>query len=409
MPSFDDNIHRRRILPYPNKELAQAGNTTDNQYPSNDANDGIIPEWIHNYLQWHQGTRRMLNQTNFGDYKFLVSRCYYNDAQCGGLADRLRALPFLVQVAAMSGRLLLIHWERPYDLQAFLEPATIDWRLPDFISVPRHSFIFTRVNDVPYIKKSPETVVSMRFQAYKEAEKFFDRYKVNSYDANTTQVLAPLWKLFFRPTPPIQQRIDYVYQRYNLTVSKYVATHLRTKYVVDNAAEESKLVETVRNALACTSHFKKFSESTRIFVASDSREAAQVAQKLAPHQVAVQEYPKHTPVHLDRGIRFLERPSSGIVTNEHSIQVEAYYWVPDVSHTTEADLLGSLRSYLQIQTAISITVFTSADIIMRDKRDKECCDDIIKPTKSGLSKPTVCERICQVAPASFTHLGLKAE
>eukprot|EP00977_Amphora_coffeiformis_P005474 scaffold1168_cov167-Amphora_coffeaeformis.AAC.7 len=323
MPSFDDNILRRRILPYPNHDLAQAVNASDthSQYPSM-AGDDSIPEWIHSYLQWHQDTRRILNESNVGDYKFLVSRCYYNDAQCGGLTDRLRALPFLVQVAAMSGRILLIHWERPYDLSEFLEPAKVDWRLPNFVSVPRHSFIFSRVNDVPYIKKSPETAVSIRFQAYKEAEKFFDRYKVNSYDANMTQVLAPLWKVFFRPASPIQQKIDAVYKRYNLTVSNYVAAHLRTKYVDDTTAEEQKLVESVRNALACTSRFSKFSESTRIFVASDSREASQMAQKLAPYQVAVQEHSEHPPAHLDRGIRFLERPRTGIVTSEHPI--EAY-------------------------------------------------------------------------------------
>ena len=318
MPTFDINNNHRRILPYPNQDWTQARNTTD---PQKHSHDDIIPEWIHNYLQWHNDTRRILNESNFLDYKFLVSRCYYNDAQCGGLTDRLRALPFLIQVAAMTGRLLLIHWERPYDLSEFLEPAVIDWRLPPFLSVPRHSFIFTRVSDVPYINKSPETVVSMRFQAYKQAEKFFDRYKVNSHDANMTETLAPLWKLFFRPAPPVQQKIDSFYQRYNLTVSNYVATHLRTLYADDKTAEETNLVEIVRNALACTSQFTDFSESTPIFVASDSREASEMAKKLSPHQVAADEY-SGPRMHLDRGVRFLERPRAEI-TNEHPI--EAYY------------------------------------------------------------------------------------
>ena len=267
-----------------------------------------------------------MNASNWKDQKYLVSRCYYNDPQCGGLTDRLRSLPFLIQVAAMTGRILFFHWERPYDLPEFLEPVNIDWRLPSFVEVPRHTQTYTRVKDVPTIQNSSETVISIRFQAYKEAEKFFDRFKVRPSDANMTEVLAPLWKLFFRPTLPIRQRIDAFYKTHHITSSQYVAAHLRTLYDDDTTVNETKLVETVRNAFACASRFAGFSPSTRIFISADSRAATKMAHRIAPEN-AVSSYGANGGysgpiIHLDRGIRFLERPQSG---NISEYPVEAYY------------------------------------------------------------------------------------
>lgn len=280
-----------------------------------------LPNWISSYLEWHIQTRQQLNESNWKNYKYLVSRCYYNDPQCGGLVDRLRALPFLVQVAAMTGRLLLFHWERPYDLSEFLEPVTIDWSLPPFVKVPRHLFAFTRVTDVPYIQKMEETVVSMRLQAYKEAQKFFDRYKVKSNDAVTMEVLPPLWKLFFRPTPPIQQQIESIYKQHGLSPSKYVAVHLRILYDKDGTSDEH-LLQSVSNALACTTRFPGFSSSTPIVVTSDSQEAVQLAAQLAPDHVIHESNYSGPTLHLDRGSQFLERPLSGTTSRE---SVVAYY------------------------------------------------------------------------------------
>ena len=294
-----------------------------------------LPEWITSYLQWHNETRQQLNEDNWQDYKYLVSSCYHDDVQCGGLADRLRTLPFLVQVAAMTGRILLFSWERPYVLTEFLQPTgSIDWRLPSYVRVSRDdthnpsSFVFNRVDHVERIRESLDTVVSVHFQAYKEAEKYFDRYKVKPDDADMTQVLPLLWKLFFQPTPPIQQQIDSFYQRNHLTVSNYLAVHLRVLY--DSASDTENLVESVRNALTCASQFSSFSSvGMPIVVASDSQRVTDIAQQLAPSHVvttaaaALGNYSGPT-IHLDRGSRFLEKPGA-LVIKESSFPVEAYY------------------------------------------------------------------------------------
>lgn len=322
------NGHRRMIP----QGLEDARSPSTAVITSQDSRTSLVenqslPKWVTSYLEWHVQTRKHLNETTWRDHKYLVSRCYVNDPQCGGLVDRLRGLPFLLQVAAMTGRLLVFHWERPCDLTEFLQPRAIDWTLPPFVEVPRHSFTFIRVKDVPYIQKSPETVVSMRLQAYKEAEKFFDRYKVTVDDANSKTVLSPLWNLFFQPSAPIRQQLESFYQEHNLVPSRYFAVHLRTLYAENRTSDKVALVESVRNALACTSKLGGFSSSVPIVVVSDNKKAADFAARLAPHNVinqsarAADDY--DGPIlHLDRGADFLDRP--GAVMSK-AYPVEAYY------------------------------------------------------------------------------------
>lgn len=298
----------------------------------NDNNNNTLPEWITSYMIWHKETRLSLTENNWQDHKYLVARCHAQDVPCGGLADRLRALPFLVQVAAMTGRLLFISWERPYDLKEFLHPADkVDWRLPPFVQGPnRQSNVFTQVDQIDRIQKSTDTVVSVRFQAYKQAEKFFDRYKVKPEDPDMTDVLAPLWHKFFRPAPPVQEQIDVFYRHYNLTATEpsYLAAHLRVLY----HHTPSHLVEQVRNALACTSQFSVFDVDVPILVTSDSQQATDIALQLAARQVVTSlrtgdndvSYPT---LHLDRGKRFLENPNDNSSSDKEFeiYPVEAYY------------------------------------------------------------------------------------
>ena len=62
--------------------------------------------------------------------------CTYTDkTSCGGAADRLRLLPYLVFWAHSTRRLLFVHWSRPHPLQSFLVPnSPLDWRIPPWLS-----------------------------------------------------------------------------------------------------------------------------------------------------------------------------------------------------------------------------------------------------------------------------------
>ena len=63
--------------------------------------------------------------------------------RCGGTADRLKPIPFMLRMAYNTRRTLLIRWTRPAKLEEFLVPPKggIDWRVPEEMSVIVSSFM----------------------------------------------------------------------------------------------------------------------------------------------------------------------------------------------------------------------------------------------------------------------------
>jgi hypothetical protein len=91
-----------------------------------------LPDWIQNYIHWHQEQRLKFPAnklfTDPAAPKLLIRTCY---GLCGGLHDRLGKLPWDLYLANQTGRVLLMHWCHPAPLQEFLLPNLIDWRVPD--------------------------------------------------------------------------------------------------------------------------------------------------------------------------------------------------------------------------------------------------------------------------------------
>ena len=94
----------------------------------------VIPEWMSNYVDWHQDQRRILarndNATAIHEMKFMVVRCIEKQ-KCGGLSDRLKPLPAYLMIADLTKRVLLFHWTKPARLEAFFQPPVngLDWRI----------------------------------------------------------------------------------------------------------------------------------------------------------------------------------------------------------------------------------------------------------------------------------------
>jgi len=76
-----------------------------------------------------------LNQSNWKSFKYLILRYTHEDRKCGGLADRLKPIPYLIRVAAQQKRVFLIRWDRPAKLEEFLLPNKLDWTVPDLMVV----------------------------------------------------------------------------------------------------------------------------------------------------------------------------------------------------------------------------------------------------------------------------------
>jgi hypothetical protein len=101
-----------------------------------DDSSGAIPMWMKSYFQWHRQQREtLLNPKDWRSMKLFVMECLDCQDRCGGTSDRLKPMPTMLRMAAMTKRFILIHWKRPAKLEEFLLPPKggIDWRVPDWL------------------------------------------------------------------------------------------------------------------------------------------------------------------------------------------------------------------------------------------------------------------------------------
>ena len=135
----------------------------------------IIPNWMKLYMTWHDEKRQEMKQyeetssggggnskkgddtanddddqkflTYFTDNRWIIMQCVATiDKNCGGLADRLKIIPYMIRVAYTTKRILLIHWTKPAALENFLLPPVggFDWRTPKWIA--KHVSYISRVS-----------------------------------------------------------------------------------------------------------------------------------------------------------------------------------------------------------------------------------------------------------------------
>jgi hypothetical protein len=124
-----------------------------------------LPPWVKEYMQWHQQQMRSFLQeipnptqrnTFFRDhpqYKFLIARCISSlDTACGGLSDRLKALPTLLLLAHESKRILLLHWSKPMRIEEFLLPyGYLNWSIPMILYSSPSKQSAHKVEQVPLV------------------------------------------------------------------------------------------------------------------------------------------------------------------------------------------------------------------------------------------------------------------
>ena len=321
----------------------------------------VLPTWMKRYFRWHNEQSdayksASLDKKNSTDYQFLVVRCLATDTKCGGTADRLAPAPFLILLACRMKRILLIHWERPSALDEFLVPVSIDWRVPGFLAettnwkrTPRLTVMgdILSVLDPNYSeegkhkrrKKLPKVlpqVVTVLFQTNDHGAALYDQYRNQtqllgneiSFDEHREQptfhqVYSDTWKVLFRPSPPVQTRIDKSLQELQLVPGHYVAVHIRALY--QQAAGPKKTIFVAKNALHCASQLR-FNNTEPIYVTTDSPNSTKAALDYAatdhPNDRVVARATQGEVLHLDRGVAFLSKNVSAWTT---SSSLNAYY------------------------------------------------------------------------------------
>lgn len=285
-------------------------------------NSTIIPQWMKDYLSWHQEQRQVLNETNWQDYRYLVLRCLRQDPVCGGTSDRIASIPFHVMVANQTQRLFFIKWERPTALEEFLVPPVggLDWRLPDWLfaklQFSKHPFVRQNKHGSALMKLADRPMVDSMHQTHDHGGIYYDDQR-SPDEASHADIYHHLWKLVFVPSPPVQAQIDEQYQTLDIRSGDYSSLHMRVKYK-NNAENDTEAIE---NAIHCACL-----QEGPIYVASDSVVAAESAVQYGltkGRKVVTRHGPE--PLHIDRR-NFLQVGDGGNTTasDYYSVFVDLY-------------------------------------------------------------------------------------
>jgi len=274
---------------------------------------------------------RGMNVCNFRRHKFIILRCSNDDLKCGGLADRLKALPFLIAAAAYSNRIFLIRWERPTKLEEFLIPNEINWSMPDWFYEETNSFqsdstfIPAAKMMIKAVKRHQRVVVietliqdfygGSRFYEkldcqlddnkefdHELAKKLSDMHGWSSYEL----ISRDLFNTLFLPSPPVAKIVKEKMKSSNLIPGEYSASQYRAFYAIENRKykrDEVELISKTKNAINCASQTLP---GAPVFFTSDSHTSVIYARKYAEEfnrQIAVFDDGKEA-LHLDKKVQW---------------------------------------------------------------------------------------------------------
>jgi hypothetical protein len=270
----------------------------------------ILPQWIKEYIKWHQDQLLTLNEKNWDQYKYLMMRCLANDPACGGASDRLQSIPVKLRIAATSRRLLFIRWERPAKLEEFLIPPSMgfDWRLPDWLYTKLQPLLSpvtpkqVRVNAFSKNCDSNQTLVDTIDAFGSDSGAWWYDAGRKAQEADFATVYHEMWNLLLEPSPPVGALIVEQMNELQLQPMQYDALHLRMVFL-RNEVHTSGLIENAMNCLL----YSFGSPSIPLYVAADNAEAKIKATQYASTVTAtpaVAHFSNQTTMHLDRGSNF---------------------------------------------------------------------------------------------------------
>eukprot|EP00934_Nitzschia_sp_Nitz4_P003302 Nitzschia sp. Nitz4//scaffold113_size70149//10443//11767//NITZ4_005940-RA/size70149-snap-gene-0.134-mRNA-1//1//CDS//3329533311//3292//frame0 len=271
------------------------------------------------YFEWHRDQRAKfsLDAWESADRpRVLVMQCLrQSDEKCGGTADRLKPFLFILREAAITKRLLFIHWTLPAPLEEFLLPPEhgIDWRAPawfapiieDEVSSPGWKVARFKVfkkavrGDSPFLRSRIQSI-------YGGAEEYDQELLPG--ESTFDQVYHDVWRVLFTPSPPIREIIEGYMNEWHLTPGNYAAAHLRALYArIQNRTDEEATLLT-QNSLNCAS---KLRPGGPFFFSSDHSPSIQFALDYGKRMnVQVFARPQdfnQLPLHLDKASDILNR------------------------------------------------------------------------------------------------------
>lgn len=191
----------------------------------------------------------------------------------GGMFDRLKGLISVYAITKCLNKDFRICWNYPFDLTKYLEPNTYDWRTTEDRmrwGLFNHNAViaYGEVNDPSRLwhRRSRETHFYYGFNALD---------KINAH-FGTSYEWGSLYRELFRPTPYLQQYLDYYQKEIG---SEYIAVHTRFMNLLGDrtetvgtprvlSAEEQELLK--QKAKAAIEKLMRQHPGMRVMIASDS-------------------------------------------------------------------------------------------------------------------------------------------
>jgi hypothetical protein len=265
-----------------------------------------LPGWMKEYFDWHLSQVKLLNETNWKDQRFLVMRCLDTDNVCGGASDRLQSIPAIILMANQTRRLFFIKWSRPAPLQEFLVPPDggLDWRVPDWLDQRLHyaNSALVKGDSAQALRQvaRPIQLVTVRHQTSGHGDAYYNSM-LSGNELGFRQVFGEVWRTLFVPAKPVAAQIEELMNKLRLVPGRYVAAHLRSRYIRDESSNE-----VIENSVNCAS---ELGPGQPVYFASDSLNATKYAVGYGQrvNGTVVARLGGSEPLHLDRGAEFLKR------------------------------------------------------------------------------------------------------
>ena len=237
-------------------------------------------------------------------------RCAAEDRKCGGVADRLKSLPFYVGTAAKNKRILLIRWTRPVKLEEFLLPNEINWSVPDWMYEELDNFINTtdvyRTATAKKVNKAMRrdsrkkmTVIEGLVQDFyggctlyywldcemdenKEVDhELLEKLKDFTGWAEYETIFRDLFYTLFQPSQPVAKLVRDKMISGNLIPGKFSSCHYRAFYGVEHEKHivtEDSLISKAENGFNCATFVQP---GDPVYFASDSDVAVSFARNMS--------------------------------------------------------------------------------------------------------------------------------
>jgi hypothetical protein len=278
--------------------------------------DPSLPRWMKSYFNWHAYKRKRLDATNWNSERWLVMQCLaeQDNKKCGGTADRLKPILYMLRVAYQTQRILLIRWTRPATLEEFLilPKGGFDWRVPPFLAdIMANETNGKRLVPNKVIQKYASgnmTLIRTRFQSSNGGADWYNT-QLTTGEQSFNEIYHKVWRIFFTPSVPVRNIIQRHMEDMRLIKGEYVSAHLRALYAIQDRPKE-QIHEWTRNAVNCASQLRP---GKPIFFSSDSLEATHFAKRYAKEKggIVQSHYPNPNPsLHLDRCKDWHRRPAS---------------------------------------------------------------------------------------------------